>query len=336
MTLKKLATFAALLCLGASCTPRDLTSTTSPQVPASTPEMPPASRSVESPQPPQESTSGAKESSLVAAKASHKTRITKAGDQESAPKSPEGSPFELVSYTSPVGELAAFVTRDPGDGQKHPAIVWITGGDCNSIGDVWSPQPRENDQSASGFREAGIVMMFPSLRGGNQNPGKREGFYGEVDDVIAAREMLATLPYVDANQIYLGGHSTGGTLVMLVGESTDIFAGVFALGPVAGAVQYGGQYVYCDIKDQNEMDLRAPIYWLNDVHKPMFVFEGADGGNWKAAKLMQDDNKNSNVKFFPVPGHDHFSVIAPLSEFLAKRILAKDLSITAADVEMLK
>ena len=34
-------------------------------------------------------------------------------------------------------------------------------------------------------------MMFPSHRGGIDNPGQREGFFGEVDDILAA------LPYVD-------------------------------------------------------------------------------------------------------------------------------------------
>ena len=29
-------------------------------------------------------------------------------------------------------------SQAPDDGKKHPAIIWITGGDCNSIGDVWS------------------------------------------------------------------------------------------------------------------------------------------------------------------------------------------------------
>ena len=33
-------------------------------------------------------------------------------------------------------------------------------------------------------------MMFPSLRGGNNNPGSKEGFFGEVDDVLAAADLL--------------------------------------------------------------------------------------------------------------------------------------------------
>src|SRR5262249_22746789 len=148
------------------------------------------------------------------------TKIVENGDPPTAPDQPDGGPFELIRYKSPVGPLAAYLIKDPGDGKKHPAIVWITGGDTNSIGDVWSPADRSNDQTASGFRKAGIVMMFPSQRGGNDNPGKREGFYGEVDDILAATDHLAALPYVDPEQIYLGGHSTGGTMVMLVGECT--------------------------------------------------------------------------------------------------------------------
>src|SRR5262249_54325814 len=144
---------------------------------------------------------------------------TKPGGEEPAREAiPQPPPdlFQLVKYPSPAGELSAFLAPDPGDGKKHPAIVWITGGDCNSIGDVWSPAPRENDQTPAAYRKAGIVMMFPSLRGGNDNPGRREGFFGEVDDVLAAALYLAAKPYVDPSRIYLGGHSTGGTLVMLV------------------------------------------------------------------------------------------------------------------------
>lgn len=55
------------------------------------------------------------------------------------------------------------------------------------------------------------MMMFPSQRGGNDNPGKREGFLGEADDILAATDHLEKLPHVDPDQIYLGGHSTGGT-----------------------------------------------------------------------------------------------------------------------------
>src|SRR5436305_720847 len=132
-----------------------------------------------------------------------------------------------------IGPTAAYLSPDPRDGKKHPAIIWITGGDCNSIGDVWTPEPRDNDQTAAAYRKAGILMMFPSLRGGNVNPGVREGFLGEVDDVLAAADFLAQQTYVEPGRIYLGGHSTGGTLVLLVAECSDRFRAVFSFGPVS-------------------------------------------------------------------------------------------------------
>jgi acetyl esterase/lipase len=259
---------------------------------------------------------------LVEARQDFNTKIVRQEEGSVLPEVPVESDFELVRYKSAVGPLAAYVTKDPGDGKRHPAIVWITGGDCNSIGDVWTQQPRDNYQSVSGFRDAGIVTMFPSLRGGNENPGKREGFYGEVDDILAATEHLAALSYVDPKQIYLGGHSTGGTLVMLVGATTDRFRGIISLGPVAAAEQYGGQFVYCDPNDESEMRLRSPMHWLHCVESPMYVLEGASG-NWDGAiKLMADANGNPKIEFFRIPGHDHFSVIAPLVEIIADEIVA--------------
>jgi len=229
--------------------------------------------------------------------------------------------FKLVKYSSPVGELSAYLTPDPGDGQKHPAIVWITGGDCNSIGEIWEPAPPENDQTAAVYRKAGIVMMFPSLRGGNDNPGRREGFLGEVDDVLAAAESLAAISYVDPARIYLGGHSTGGTLAMLVAETSDRFRAVFAFGPVGDVRGYGGDFVYHQPGDQMETKLRSPGYWLDSVRSPLFVIEGT-GGNIDSLRQMQSTCTNSQVRFVAVSGVDHFAILAPANAAIAAEIVA--------------
>ena len=265
---------------------------------------------------------------LVEAREGFVTKIVKEGEPQGDLDIPNGDKFRMIHYQSSVGKLAAYVTPDPRDGKKHPAIVWITGGDNNSIGDVWSPSDRSNDQSVSAFQKAGIVVMFPSQRGGNNNPGKREGFFGEVDDVIAATDHLAKLPYVDPDQIYLGGHSTGGTMAMLVGECTDRYRGIFSLGPVASVGQYGGNYVYCDPNDEKEIRLRSPIHWMHCVKKPMFVLEGEDG-NWDGAiEVMAERNTNPKIQFFKIDGHDHFSVIGPLIEILAEQIVGGQVNLT--------
>src|SRR2546427_87511 len=79
---------------------------------------------------------------------------------------PPASVLDLVKYDAPPGKLAAYLTPDPKDGKKHPAIIWITGGDCNSIdAGCCKDAGALGGQSASEYRKAGMAMMFPSLRG---------------------------------------------------------------------------------------------------------------------------------------------------------------------------
>lgn len=253
--------------------------------------------------------------------------VTKPGGSqeraEPAPAPPKGV-FQLIRYQSPVGKLAAYLTPDPGDGKKHPAIVWITGGDCNSIDNLWKPAPRQNDQTAAAYRKAGIVLMFPSLRGGNDNPGRREGFFGEVDDVLAATDFLASQPYVDPKRIYLGGHSTGGTLAMLVAETTDRYRAVFAFGPGATVQGYPDEYLPFDRSDSREAELRSPALWLDSVRSPLFVFEGTVDGNLGSLQLMARMTSNPSIRFLPVSGANHFSILAPVNERIAAKILRDD------------
>ncbi len=267
---------------------------------------------------------GAATGALARARAAFKTQVALAATGVPHPPQDPTGTFALRSYPSPVGALAAYVTVDPKDGKKHPAIVWITGGDFTSIDDMWSPRPRDNDQSAAAFRKAGIVQMFPSLRGGNDNPGRREAFYGEVDDILAAADYLARQPWVDPDRIYLGGHSTGGTIALLTAEQTSRFRAVFALGPVHAVTSYGPDFVGVDLAkllDRREEELRSPVRWMNEVTRRTFVIEGAARGNIEALRLMRQYNTNRQLRFVEVPGATHFTAIAPTNEVLAQKIL---------------
>jgi acetyl esterase/lipase len=268
---------------------------------------------------------------LTQARQGFVTRIVTELERKFPAPPPPPEVLRLVRYRSPAGELAAHLTPDPRDGARHPAIVWITGADCNSIGENWLELPRDDERSAAAYRKAGIVMMFPSLRGGNDNPGRREGFYGEVDDVLAAAEYLGRLSYVDPQRIYLGGHSTGGTLVMLVAESSSKFRAAFAFGPVSDVRNYGGEFIYHDPDDEQEAVLRAPGRWLRSVQKPLFVFEGTEG-NIEDLKVMRERNGNPRIRFFALEGQDHFELLAPINELIAKKILADTGATSAIEI----
>jgi Fe-S cluster assembly iron-binding protein IscA/alpha/beta superfamily hydrolase len=278
--------------------------------------------------------------SLADARRGFKTTLR---PQKKVAKSPVPVPpagvFDLVKYDSPVGKLAAYLTPDPKDGKKHPAIVWITGGDCNSIdAGCWTEGGAVGGQAVPQYRKAGIAVMFPALRGGNDNPGQKEGFLGEVDDVLAAAAFLAKQPSVDPERIYLGGHSTGGTLVLLVAECSDRFRAVFSFGPVDDVFGYGPASNPFVMTDPRELALRSPGRWLHSIRSPVFVFEGAAGGNATAVRTMAQATKNPKVAFFVVKGANHFNVLGPTNRLIVEKVLKDtgptcDLTFTEKEVD---
>ncbi|MDB5340883.1 MAG: Alpha/beta hydrolase family protein [Planctomycetaceae bacterium] len=264
-----------------------------------------------------------KAESLVLARKALKTKLTRQDSAKEPVPEPPADLFQLTHYESAPGKMAAYLTPDPKDGKKHPAIIWMTGGDCNTIGDVWTEAPPEDDQTASAFRKAGIVMMFPSLRGGNDNPGVKECLLGEVDDILAAADFLAKQEYVDPSRIYLGGHSTGGTLVLLVAECSDRFRAVFSFGPVTEIQKYGADFMPFDRSDHFEREARSPSNWLFMIKNPTFVFEGTEEGNVDELHDMASTD-NTSVHCLEIKGGTHFSVLAPTTTLIASKILLDD------------
>ncbi len=219
--------------------------------------------------------------------------------------------------------LPAFVTPDPQDGERHPAIVWLTGGDSSALGDFWTPGAADNDQSARAFRDAGVVMLFPTLRGGHDTESNQEWLLGEVDDVLAAAAQLARLRYVDPERIYLGGHSTGGTLALLAAAMQTPFKAVFAFGPVAEVQSYAPQLIPVDFRsaDPLEAKLRSPIHWLDDIRQPTFIIEG----NQMPANNVDYDalcarSRNPQLQCLRIVDADHFSVLSKVTPVIAAKI----------------
>lgn len=277
------------------------------------------SKSQEIPTSPVGPTGGAK--TLAEARKAHRTKLIR--KETAAQPLPEAPPAlaTTVRYESPAGQLAAYLTTIPNDGKRHPAIVWISGGDCNSIDDsFFRDAPANNDQTASEFWKAGVVTMYVSLRGGNDNPGFKEGFFGEVDDVIAAADYLSKLGGIDPGRIYLGGHSTGGTLALPVAETTDRFRTVFSFGPADDIRGYGDGFTPFDTRQQNEFDVRMPAKWIDSIQTRTFVMEGTQDGNVIALQRMAAVSKNSNVRFLIGPA-THFSILLPTTRLIASKIL---------------
>jgi len=259
---------------------------------------------------------------LKEARKNHETKLVKKEKELEKLIAPPAELFNLIEYPSKVGKLAAYVSKPKDPKKKQSAIIWITGGFPSGGGGeyLWTSQKKSNDQSAQQYREEGMIMMYPTFRGANGNPGHVEGFYGEVDDVISAYEYLRKLSYVDHKKIYLGGHSTGATLALLVAEATDKFRGVICIGGEDDPYNYGVKRTHYKKDDLLERKLRAPIYYLNGVKSPTIVVEGKYG-NFDSVLELKAKTENKKIIFAGIDKADHFNVLYPLNKFLAKSLM---------------
>jgi dienelactone hydrolase len=268
--------------------------------------------------------------SLLAARAGFSTRHVKTDYKADGPAAvPPPEVFRIVRYRSPVGDLAAYLTPEPGDGQRRPAVLWAHGG-FGGIGEfLWDRA--SGAEHIGPLLDAGFVVMCPAWRGENDNPGQFEMFYGEVDDALAAVDHLARLPYVDPNRIYMAGHSTGGTMALLAAESTSRLRAVFSFGgapDVESVVEdgdYGGQILPFPGKRPREAELRSPIRFVSAIRSPTFYFEGARAPAYAPAALeMAKLAGERRVPFSAaiIEGGDHFTILQPLLSLVARKIAA--------------
>ena len=261
------------------------------------------------------------------------TKLSKRDKDDSKLDEPAAGLFTIVKYAGPAGQLQAYLGTTSKAG-KQPAMIWITGGfpPGGAGASAWGDPDLSNEQTAQGYRNAGMVMMYPTVRGSYGNPGVNEAFLGEVDDILAAIEHLKKVDYVDPARIYLGGHSTGGTLALLVAAASDQIKGVFAFGPIDDPANYGKKNCPYNITDPTESRLRAPINWLADIKSSTLIIEG-ERGNSDAFKALQSASKNPAIKFISVKGADHFDYLGAAHPVVAKKLVGGTAAPTAADIQ---
>ncbi len=166
------------------------------------------------------------------------------------------------------------------------------------------------------FRNAGFITMTPMLRGENGLPGSYSMFYDEVDDVLAAAEVLARMPGVDANRLYVAGHSVGGTLTMLAAMTSRRFkaAASFDGSPDQVAWSWGQQeLVPFDPANKREFAMRSPLAYYKSFKCPARLYYGDEEIPFKFSteKLAEKATAAGlNVQAVEVPGN-HGTMVEP-------------------------
>jgi len=200
--------------------------------------------------------------------------------------------------------LKAWISNPPASGHA-PAVLFLHGGFAFDVTD-W--------EMAKPFRDAGFVVMMPTLRGENGLPGAFTLFYDEVDDVLAAAEVLAKQPGVDASHLYVSGHSAGGVLTMLAVMTSRRFRAAAPLSGAPDASVFVDQPALTpfDPSIASEVRMRSPLVFAASFKCPTRMYVGEREAAFVAS--MRETARRAkaaglDVEAEVVPG-DHFSMPA--------------------------
>ncbi len=211
-----------------------------------------------------------------------------------------------ISYSSGALTLRAWVSDPPTNGQRRPAVLFLHGGFAFGEEDWEMTKP---------YRDAGFVVLSPMLRGENGLPGKYSMFLDEIDDVLAAADTLASLPYVQKDHIYLAGHSVGGTLAILAAMSSGRFRAVASFSGSPDQTQWSANnllVVPFDLGNDAELRIRSPIEYATSFQCPTRLYYGAAEQFFATSttKLSELAQLNGlDVQAVPVAGN-HMSHVA--------------------------
>ena len=210
---------------------------------------------------------------------------------------------EEIEYRSADLRLRAYRSRPSADGTRRPAVLLLHGGFAFGIGQ-W--------EMSRAFRDAGFAVMMPVLRGENGQAGHFSLFFDEVDDVLAAGEILATLPDVDPSHLFVAGHSVGGTLAMLAAMASPRFRAAASLSgspDLSSYLRVSRADAPFDTSADHEIRLRSPVAYATSFKCPVRLFCGdeefwAQSSTLRTAMLAK--RAGVDVEAIEVPG-DHFS-----------------------------
>ncbi len=242
------------------------------------------------------------------ARTQFKTTLTSRGE---APQdwdeleTPAGA-AELI-YQSGGRALRAYMDPPPADDEPRPGVVFLHGGFAWGDGDWEMSQP---------YRDQGFVVMTSVLRGENGQPGHFSLYYDEVDDVLAATSAFAALPYVDETQLYIAGHSAGGTLAALTAMASDRFLAMASFSGsmnLEGVGEWDPDLLVFDDSNERETLMRSPEAFAKSFKCPAQLYYGSEE-EWFEEEIKRTEatarSAGLNVQALMVAG-DHFTSVRP-------------------------
>ena len=206
---------------------------------------------------------------------------------------------------------------------KAPAIVWVHGGPGGQTISSYNALVQflvNNGYVVLGINNRGSSGYGKTFFAADDQKHGREPLW----DCVDAKKFLASLPYVDANRIAIGGGSYGGymTLAALTYQPDvfDVGVDIFGVSNWLRTLESMPKWweaqrtaLYAEIGDpEKQKDMLreiSPVFYADKIRKPLIVLQGANDP--RVIKPESDDIVNAVKKngvpveyiVFPDEGH---------------------------------
>jgi dipeptidyl aminopeptidase/acylaminoacyl peptidase len=207
---------------------------------------------------------------------------------------------------------------DPG--KKYPALMLIHGGPQSAWEDAWGYR-----WNAQVFAAHAYVVMMTNYHGstgyGQKFVESITGDWGGApyQDLMAATDYLASLPYVDKKRLGAAGASAGGYYINWIASHTDRFKALVSHDGV-----YDNQSMYGETEElwfdewehggvpwgkPKSYERDSPSNFAQNFRTPMLVVQGAldyrvtDGQAFQLFSALQRQSVPSRLLYFPDEGH---------------------------------
>ncbi|MFT3910770.1 MAG: prolyl oligopeptidase family serine peptidase [Ferruginibacter sp.] len=185
--------------------------------------------------------------------------------------------------------------------QKHPVVIFLHGGYAFE---------KEDWDMAKPFRDSGFIVVAPVLRAEDGQAGIFSMFYNEVDDIVSLAAYLRTLPYIDKNNMYISGHSVGGTVALLAAMSTNYFRKAVSLSASPDQAIYckygiNPKFIPFDTSNIKEFEVRSPLCYAGSFKCPVRLYYGSNERHWRLSTMQTAavaQSKGLDVQAFEVDG----------------------------------
>jgi hypothetical protein len=174
-----------------------------------------------------------------------------------------------------------------------------------------------------------FVVLWPTLRGENRNPGNFELLWGEIDDARAAIRWLAPQPFVDRTRIFAFGHSVGGGISALLSLHDDVtirHSGSCGGLYTADAFFQWTDWLPFDVRRAEERELRVLLGNVGDMLRPHYAFVGDADPVWYGVldHRAEWDHSTCRLRLIPVTGDHHTSLAESAYRYKNLTKLLKD------------